>query len=102
MRDCKNGEAASVFIVKPARWPYFHPKDCAQLVTRFQTNIVAFQYFEWKLSAWVQGDPSSPVRNVKTAGELHYRSDGVDHAPGMPPHGLKRSLEDPEEYGRSS
>ena len=61
-----------------------------------------FQYFKWKLFTWVQGDLSSPVRNLKTAGELHYRSDGVDQAPDMPPHGLKRGLDEPDEYDRLS
>ena len=90
-----------MFIIEPPRWPYFHPKDCSQLVACFKTDTNAFQYFEWKLSAWVFGDPSSPMRNVKMSGELHYQSDGVDHAPGMPPHGIKWGLEDADEYGRS-
>ncbi|KAI1782623.1 hypothetical protein LXA43DRAFT_1103667 [Ganoderma leucocontextum] len=97
-----NGQPASVFVIEATRFPYFHPRDSPQLVSRFKTDSDSFQYFEWKLMSWVHGDASSPVRNVKTAGELHYRSDGVDQAPGMPPRGVKRGLEDPEEYGRLS
>ena len=58
-----------------------------------------FQYFKWKLFTWVQGDLSSPVRNLKTAGELHYQSNGVNQAPDMPPHGLKQGLDKTDEYG---
>lgn len=75
---------ANVFQVVAPEYPFFHPKDSTMLVDVLKADVQMFQFFDWRLGRWVYGSLSSPARNVKTSGELHYRSIGVQSAPDMP------------------
>ncbi|KAI0712631.1 hypothetical protein C8Q76DRAFT_694145 [Earliella scabrosa] len=85
-RFIQNGDAPDIIPVDidPAVWPKFQPGDSAELVARFKVDTERYQYFDWKLYAWVSASALCGPRNVVTAGELHYRSLGVEYGPNMP------------------
>ncbi|KAI0730480.1 hypothetical protein C8Q76DRAFT_792640 [Earliella scabrosa] len=81
-----NGEPPTVTTVIAPIHPWFHPKDSEHLVARFQADRTFFQYFDWPSYHWVDQGPTSSRLNLSAMGArpLHYRSDGVNQAPGMP------------------
>ncbi|TFK80355.1 hypothetical protein K466DRAFT_605414 [Polyporus arcularius HHB13444] len=90
------------FDVRVPYYPHFHPKDCPDLVKRFKLEENDFQWWDWKRFLWVNGSFTSPYRNIASpGGELHYRTFGVQSAPGMPNRGLKR-LRSPSDADRIS
>ncbi|KAI0740574.1 hypothetical protein C8Q76DRAFT_689393 [Earliella scabrosa] len=70
--------------IAPNRWPMFHPKDSPHLVAKYKVDTIDWQSFDWKLNRWVDGSSETGARSVLTAGELHYRPDGVTDGPDMP------------------
>ena len=73
---------------------WFHPKDAPELVERFAVDQTSFQFFDRGISQWVTLSPSSGTQWVSGLDELHYRSLGVEDAPGMPiTRGTKRNAD---------
>ncbi|KAI0708324.1 hypothetical protein C8Q76DRAFT_695753 [Earliella scabrosa] len=90
----KQGAEPDIFHVEAPNWPAFCPGDCAELVEAFKADVARYQYFDWQVYGWINGGPKSKPRNLKTCGELRYRTIGVTHGidmPGLRPSPLKRT-----------
>ena len=89
-----------MFHVEAPKWPAFTPGDCPELVDTFQADVARYQYFDWEVYGWINAGPSSKPRNLKTCGDLRYRTLGVTHGidmPGIRPSPLKRTATQREE-----
>lgn len=83
-------------MVIASRWPEFHPIDAQDLIDRFEVDVKGHQYFDYSINNWVNGGPTTPACNLQLVAkhDLHYRSDGVRSAPGMPNRGsVKRAAD---------
>ncbi|TFK82749.1 hypothetical protein K466DRAFT_568241 [Polyporus arcularius HHB13444] len=101
----QNDEPAKYIQVTAPNWPLFHPKESEHLVTRFKIDQEFFEAFDPPTSTWVSCWKDSPARRVdlRAPQSVHYRSEGVTRAPGMPgsdPRGVKR-VYDALELGES-
>ncbi|TFK78016.1 hypothetical protein K466DRAFT_571112, partial [Polyporus arcularius HHB13444] len=99
----KNDEPAKYIQVTAPNWPLFHPKESEHLVNRFKVDTEFFEVFDWVSDTWVSCWKDSPSQrvDVRPPQIMHYRSEGVTHAPDMPgseTRGVKRA-HDQIDYG---
>lgn len=78
-----DGQPVHIQVLAPL-YPWFRPGDSEHLIKRFGLASGYYEYFDWTNSKWFEGDLTTPRRNIKLCGVLHYRNIGVTCCDDMP------------------
>lgn len=71
------------YAVTAPDYPYFHPKQSADLEERYHVKSVYFQYYDPEKDRWMNGSQHTPAIHLHGSRHLHCREPGLMN-PQMP------------------